>query len=383
MHHRKLMATQRIPPDPRPSLAEAPPKEASPGDRRHLKRLAAAISGAQIIIALAVVLVICYVGKLVFVTVMVSILLAFVLEPIVDGLERIRVPRALGAFIAILVLLGATYGISYFFYNRAVGFAQELPKYSQKIRSVLAHVIRQKNELQQVGEKVLPQEQQKKNAVPVTVVNNNQGSIITNNLGTVTEIALTVIFIPFLVYFMLSWQEHARTHTVQLFPDESRTTVYVTMGQISQMMRSFIAGNFMIGVFMGIGGLVVFGLLGLPYFYFLGFISGFVSLIPYLGVILAVIPPITAGIGHLSLTGMVIVILTVAALHLFSMNVLYPKIIGKRLQLNPLVVTIGLLIWGFIWGAMGLVLAVPLLGALKIICDHVPQLHAIGAWMGE
>jgi predicted PurR-regulated permease PerM len=82
-------------------------------------------------------------------------------------------------------------------------------------------------------------------------------------------------------------------------------------------------------------------------------------------------------------SSVVIIIVTVAGLHLLAMNVLYPKVIGSRLQLNPLVVTIGLLIWGFIWGAMGLVLAVPMLGAIKIICDHVPSLRPIGAWMGE
>ena len=65
------------------------------------------------------------------------------------------------------------------------------------------------------------------------------------------------------------------------------------------------------------------------------------------------------------------------------MNVLYPKVIGKRLQLNPLLVTISLLVWGWIWGAMGLILAVPMMGVVKIICDHVASLRPIGAWMGE
>ena len=75
--------------------------------------------------------------------------------------------------------------------------------------------------------------------------------------------------------------------------------------------------------------------------------------------------------------------LTVLGLHVISMNVLYPKILGKRLQLNPLLVTIALLIWGWIWGAMGLVLAVPIMGTIKIICDHVSSLRAIGDWMGD
>jgi predicted PurR-regulated permease PerM len=85
----------------------------------------------------------------------------------------------------------------------------------------------------------------------------------------------------------------------------------------------------------------------------------------------------------LKATGMLIIAATVCALHVASLNLLYPKFVGSRLQLNSLVVTVGLLIWGFIWGAMGLILAVPMLGAIKIICDHVPDLRPIGAWMGE
>jgi predicted PurR-regulated permease PerM len=65
------------------------------------------------------------------------------------------------------------------------------------------------------------------------------------------------------------------------------------------------------------------------------------------------------------------------------MNVLYPKVIGRRLQLNPLLVTISLLLWGWLWGAMGLILAVPIMGVLKIVCDNVGALRRFGDWMGE
>ena len=213
----------------------------------------------------------------------------------------------------------------------------------------------------------------------------NQGAPggVTEKFGAITEVVLTLCFIPFLTYFMLSWQEHARTKSVQLFRPENRSTAYVTIGHISTMMKSFIAGNFLIGLFMGICSVVVFGFLGVPYFYFIGFISGFLSLVPYLGVLVAVLPPIAAGIGVLSDTRLLLVAITVLTLHMLAMNVLYPKILGKRLQLNPLVVTISLLIWGFIWGAMGLILAVPIMGAIKIVCDHVVSLRAIGEWLGE
>jgi predicted PurR-regulated permease PerM len=122
---------------------------------------------------------------------------------------------------------------------------------------------------------------------------------------------------------------------------------------------------------------------GLAYPFILGFLSGFLSLVPYLGVVLAVVPPLVAGLGELSGAKLLAVALTVLGLHLFAINVLYPKILGRRLQLNPLVVTVALLVWGWIWGGMGLVLAVPITGAMKIIFDHVESLRPYGAWMGE
>ncbi|HZD96120.1 MAG TPA: AI-2E family transporter, partial [Candidatus Sulfotelmatobacter sp.] len=282
-------AAEQLRPEPAPDSHTAA-EELRQREERKLNRALRAGSVAQIIVALAAGLAICYVGKLVFITLLVSILITFMLEPLVSLLERIRLPRSVGAVLAVLVLLGAVYGASYFFYSRAVGFAHELPKYSQKVRGMLSHVREKTSELEKTTQQVLPPQQGKK-PLPVQVENGGGPGMIPQNIGTVTETLLTLFFIPFLVYSILSWQEHARTKTVQLFNPQFRSTAYVTLGQISLMMRSFIAGNFIIGLFMSIGSVVVFGLLGLPYFYFLGFISGFLSLMPYLGVLLALVPP--------------------------------------------------------------------------------------------
>ena len=358
-------------------------KESAKKQERQLNTALHSGAIAQTIVGTAVILAICYFAKLVLVTLLVSILFAFMLEPVVSLLERIRLPRAAGAFFAVLMMLALLYAGSYFLYDRAMSFAHELPKYSDKIRTHLARFRQQTNELEKTTKQVFPEDKQAKKPMAVTVENNGAQGMVTQNIGAVTEVVLTLIFIPFLVYFMLSWQEHARTKSVQLFRPENRSTAYVTLGHISTMMKSFIAGNFVIGLFMSICSVVIFGFLGVPYFYFIGFISGFLSLMPYLGIPMAMLPPLAAGIGNLGDTKLILIAGTVLGLHLLAMNVLYPKVLGSRLQLNPLVVTISLLIWGFIWGAMGLILAVPIMAALKIICDHMPSLRPIGEWMGE
>ena len=383
------MATNRIIPPadkPGPQLADqaAVQEELQQRQEAKYKNTLRAGAAAQITLSVIAVLVVCYLAKMVLVTLLVSVLIAFTLEPVVRGLERLRLPRPAGSILAVLLLCGVVWAGSYFFYNRAIDFAHQLPKYSQKIRGKLSSITKQTNDIKQTTQNILPGEAQKsKNAVPVKMESSGASEIFTRGLGTITEVLAAIAFIPFLVYFMLSWQEHARTKTVQLFRPENRSTAYVTLGQISTMMRSFIAGNFMIGLFMSAISIAVFGFLGLPYFYFLGVISGFLSLMPYLGVVLAAVPPLAAGIGSLHEGHVIIIIATVLGLHLFSMNVLYPKVIGKRLRLNPLLVTIALLVWGWIWGALGLILAVPIMGVIKIVCDHVTSLHRFGEWMGE
>jgi predicted PurR-regulated permease PerM len=64
------------------------------------------------------------------------------------------------------------------------------------------------------------------------------------------------------------------------------------------------------------------------------------------------------------------IVATVLGLHLLALNVLYPKLIGKRPDLNPVTVTIALLVWGGLWGVMGLIVAIPIVG-VKVVCDHV------------
>src|SRR5256885_9208409 len=119
---------------------------------------------------------------------------------------------------------------------------------------------------------------------------------------------------------------------------------------------------------------MVFGSLPVPFFYSAVFFGGFLSLLPYLGLPLVLLPPIFLAIGHLTATKVVWIVLTVFALHIISINVLYPKLLGGRLRLNPLTVTLALLIWGFLWGAAGWFLAIPFTAGLKIGFSPVGRL---------
>ena len=331
---------------------------------------------AMNVIGIAGVLALCYFGESVLVVMLVSVLLAFILAPVVDLLTYLRLPRSLAAAIAILLLLGALAGVVYYSYNQAATLVQDLPKYTGKVREEVMRFRKRAESFE-----VLPPEHEKGvlSVRPAT----DWTDVLTRGFGSASAAVLAVSFVPFLVFFMLTWQQHVRSATVMLFPLENRHTAYVTLGLISAMVRSFMVGNLLIGLFVGAVSTVIFWTIHLPFFYFAGFVSGFLSLVPYMGALLALVPPIFVGLGHTGSEEIFIIIATVLGLHLVALNLLYPRFLGKRLQLNPLAVTMGLLVWGGLWGGMGLLLAIPITAAIRIIFAHVESLKPYGAWLGE
>jgi predicted PurR-regulated permease PerM len=326
------------------------------------------------IIAGGVILFLCSQAELVLVVLLASVLIAFILAPVAEFFERMKLPRSVASGIAMILLLAALAGMTYASYSEAMAFAHDLPKYSARIRAQIAAW--QAQQLDGSAATAPP-------ASGGGVLNASWLDLLTRGFGSIYQALIAASFIPFLVYFMLSWHRHVRSATVMLFRMEHRHTAYVTLGLIAKMMRTFLVGNLLVGILLALASLGVFGMLHLPFFYFLGPISGFFSLVPYLGVVLALLPPLMVGFSQMDSGSILFLVAAVLALHVIALNVLYPKFIGNRLQLNPLSVSISLLFWGWLWGAMGLVLAIPLTAAIKIICDHVEVLRPYGAWLGE
>ena len=153
--------------------------------------------------------------------------------------------------------------------------------------------------VRQTTRNVLPEEKAENGTVTIRQSSSWLDNLTSGAIGA-TEVVVIAAFIPFLVFFMLSWQDHVRSSTVMLFSPENRNTAYVTLGLISQMIRAFIVGNVVIGVILGVTSTIAFWILGVPFFYVIGMISGIVSLLPYLGIVLAIIPPVVVSMGSLT-----------------------------------------------------------------------------------
>ena len=332
------------------------------------------------LLGLGLIVMFAYFGESVLAVFFFAILLSFTLSPVVQALEYLHLPRAVAALISMVMLLGLLYGVTVASWEQATFFADNLPKYSKKIRSIVQPLQQNAEKFRKTGDAVA--ESESSNVVPVRQVQ-SWSDVLTHGAGTLTDTLLAASFIPFLAYFLLTWQSHARSATVMLFPLHHRHTAFVTLGLIGKMLQSFIVGNLLIGLAISAASVAIFGLLHVPFFYFVGFLSGFLSLVPYLGVVLAMVPPMLVGFGQLEPGNLLIVVFCVIGLHFFALNVLYPKLLGSRLRINPLAVTLALLFWGAVWGAVGLVLAIPITGAIKIIFDHVESMKPYADWLGE
>ena len=370
------------------------------------------------ILALGVVIAILYLGRLFFITSLIALTIAFILEPFVALLMRIRFPRSLASFVVCSFALALLYVIGLGAYSQLVGLYDELPKYGQRIGELVDGIQqritsmedqtykvvvparqRQEEERRRQQEQALAAAKKGKKgvtppqqpgpqpgAIPEVRIHEEStpiGDYIYSRLSSVYQVLLMVSFIPFLVYFMLSWRDHINRSFLQFFHGEDRLVAARSVQGIADMVRAFVVGNFVLGLLLAVLSSTLFWVLRVPYPMLVGPLSGVLSLVPYIGLPLAMIPPLFAALPLNAVPVYVLVVMTVAMLHLVALNVLYPKIVGSRVHLNPLVVTFSLMIWGFLWDAPGLLLAIPLTAGIKAVCDNVKALRAFGKFLGD
>lgn len=372
------------------------------------------------IVAAGVIIAVLYFGRVFFITSMLAVIIAFILEPFVALLVRGRFPRSLAAFVVCSVALALVYVIGMGAYSQLAAIYGDLPKYGQRIGDIVEAIqqkvssaeeqtyrmvvpARQRQQeqerlrLQQQALAKAPKKSKQQPVPPTTVVAPNAGiqevhihddstpigEFISSRLSSFYQIFLMLSFVPFLVYFMLSWRDHINRSFLQFFHGEDRLIAARSLQGIADMVRAFVVGNFLLGLLLAIVSSIVFWFVHLPYPLLVGPLSGFLSLVPYVGLPMAMLPPLFAALAVNVVSVYILVVISVSLMHLMALNLLYPKIVGSRVHLNPLVVTFSLMLWGFMWDAPGLILAIPLTAGLKAVCDNVKDLRPIGKFLGD
>lgn len=381
----------------------------------HIRRprgTGAFLAGVGAVIALL------YFGRLFFITITAAVILAFILDPLVVLLMRLRMPRGFASFLTCSVALLAVYFGVLAFYTQASSLLADLPTYSRRINELVdAVAIRIENTERTVFDIVVPKRLQKQRSSqvitpqetppPSTKTQSRRRSAdpplpppvqevrisqeeepfvnrLYSYLTSFYDVFLMASFVPFLVYFMLSWRDHLRRGFLHLFEGPDRAVAGKSWEGIAEMARAYVVGNFILALLLSVASSLVFWWAGLPFPLLIGPVSAFLSIIPYVGLPLAVAPAFFAALPVYDKIGAYLIIgSTIAFFHLLALNLLYPKLVGARVHLNPLAVTIALMFWASLWGAAGLVLGIPITAGIKAVCDNVRELEPYGKLLGD
>jgi predicted PurR-regulated permease PerM len=338
------------------------------------------------IIAVAIVIACINYASSIVITLICSILIAFVLEPAVNFLERIRIPRWLGALLMLAVSVGLLYLVVYGIYNRVIEFIQQFPTYGAPLKHLFASFEAMVKNIEKLASGVVPASSQPQSNLPTIRLQQEShwGQYLVRGIGSVYTFIVTVMFVPFLVFFMLTAKTHIWKGTLHLFSDTHRQQAETVILGIGHMIRRYVMGNVLVALMAAALITPIFALMKLHFALLIGPLSAFLSMIPYLGVALAMAPPLMMALGqYASATPFVVIAVTIMVVHFLAINVLTPKFVGHQVSLNALTVTVAMMFWGWLWGAAGLILAVPMTAALKAVCDNVEKLKPWGALMGE
>jgi len=127
---------------------------------------------------------------------------------------------------------------------------------------------------------------------------------------------------------------------------------------------------------------IFFLALGLDYPVLAGMVSGLFNMVPYIGAVLAWLPAfILAIVKWKAISHFALIAFVLTSIHVVAQNLIAPQLVGRQVRLNAVAITIALLFWGWVWGGMGLILAIPITAALRVICDHTESWKPVGRWL--
>jgi predicted PurR-regulated permease PerM len=318
-----------------------------------------------------------------FLPIVLAILLDFLLSPLVRALRRLGLPEPLGAGV---VMLGLVAVLVIGLYNLAGPAAKYIALAPQSIETLRTKLQTMQGSVEQVTEAA----EQVERATDVGDDEAQQveikGPSLTRQVfGGTTAFLSAATVVLFLTYFLLAVGDLFLQKLVGVLPQFKDKRVAVTIireteAQISLYLFTTTLINAGVGVVTG----VVMYLLGMPNPVLWGVVAAVLNFVPYVGAVANTVLLALAAFVTFEDTGRALLVPgSFLALNLVESNLVTPMIYGNRMRLNTVALFIGLVFWWYIWGVPGAILAVPMMAAFKIACDHIESLAPIGEFLGK
>lgn len=367
----------------RPADREAAPIELRRGRHRPVGVRSAALT---VLLVLAVFYTL-YFAQAFLLPVVLAVLLKFLLSPVIEGLKRLRVPEWLGAGLVTLALLAALVGSVYLLLDPALDWLDRAPASLERVAQKLEGLrgpVEQVNRATQEVERLTGGGGGGAAGEGRTVQaagRSLSGALLEHAASIVAGVAVMLA----LLYFLLASGDLFLRKLIRVLPtfDDKKRAVDIAralQSDVSVYLSTITLINIGLGVAVG----TAMHLLGMPNPMLWGVLATVLNFIPYLGAIVGI--GVMAVVAALTFDTPAQVVLPPLAYFAITSTEGYfvtPMILGRRLTLNPVMILLGLIFWGWLWGIAGAVLAVPMLASFKIFCDHIKPLAPIGEFLGR
>ncbi len=347
------------------------------------KRLVGRIILPLWILAVSLLVAFCYFASSLCITVLLACLLAIVVDPPITFFERLHVPRAASSA---AIIIGCTIVIAaatYVSYRQVSETIDNMPEYARRVGDAISPLTKKMQKVQDSAGRLNADIPTKRvPEVKVRAEYPEWTTYVIRGAGPLGGIVIIVAAVPFLMFFLLIQKNRIEQKLSIVWG--SAIDVSVFSSNVTGMVRGFVIGNLFIGGLMSLVTIGVLSAIDVHGAILIGLVSGFCNLIPFVGAVLAAIIPMGASLFQYQPTSdLGVIFVTVLALHTISANLLVPRVIGRRVSVSPVAATVGILFWGWLWGVIGVLLAVPLTAFVKIVADSHPSLDKIANVLAE
>ncbi len=343
------------------------------------------------VIAVILSLAACRFASGVLAPLLVAVLLAVALAPIVRVFSRVM-PRWLASAIVVIGIASAFGLTAWTLSDEVSAFSRRLPSLIREVRTAIQSASPRQSLLRQLQQAVTELEQtttaaKPTDATPVTIVETTdvQRSMLSygQTLGSYLGAGILLMF---LIYFLLASGEMFKTKLVKLSGERlSQKKVTVQMiDEIIQQVGRFVFYQFWSGLLVGVVTWLAFSWIGVRYAGLWGVAAGILNCIPYFGpTVIMMASALAAMLQFNSLSMVALVAGTSLVITSLEGFLIAPIALSRAASVNSVAVFVAVMFWGWMWGPIGLILAVPLLMIVKTVADHVESLSSISELLGD
>ena len=335
----------------------------------------------------------------VFIPLMLSLILTYALAPLVDRLERLRVPRVIGAAAILLGIAGAFGTTGYSLSGSAAQLVDSLPVAAQKLRQAMASRPSARNtstldtvqqaaaQLEQAAQAASAQAS-RRGITRVTIERppfNVRDYLWSGTVGLAGALGQLTL-VAFLTFFSLCSGTTFRRKLVKITGQslqKKKITVHV-LDDITRNIERYLLVQIFTSALVGIITGLAFWAIGLENAAVWGIVAGVTNLIPYVGSVLVMGTSALVAFLQFNTIEMAVLVGGVSLLiHTLVGNLLTPWLTSRTSRMNPVAVFVGVIFWGWLWGVWGLLLGIPIMMIVKSVCDRVEDLQPIGELLGD